>query len=64
MPNPSLEIEQILTQLEESPNRIAALTEKLKPAQLQAPKADDEWSANDVLAHLRVLAATCGATRS
>lgn len=53
MTHPPLSIEQILTQLEQNPKRIARLTAKCKPAQLQAPTADDEWSANDVLAHLR-----------
>jgi uncharacterized damage-inducible protein DinB len=48
-----LSIEQMLTMLAEAPLRIAALTVDLPPAQLvKAPKSG-EWSARDVLAHLR-----------
>jgi hypothetical protein len=39
-----------------TPPRIAALTAGLAPAQLQAPPAPGEWSANQVLAHLRACA--------
>jgi hypothetical protein len=49
-------IEQMLTLLEETPRRIAALTAELSPAQLRTAPAPDEWSANDVLAHLRACA--------
>jgi DinB superfamily len=49
----SLTIEQILTLLAEAPPRIAALTAGLSPAQLRASHTPGEWSANDVLAHLR-----------
>lgn len=45
--------EQILTLLAEAPPRIAALTANLTTAQLQTRPAPDEWSANEVLAHLR-----------
>lgn len=48
-----LTIDQILAILSESPERIAALTAGLTPAQLHAASNPDEWSANDVLAHLR-----------
>jgi hypothetical protein len=48
-----LPIEQILTMLAGAPPRLAALTANLAPAQLRTPPAPDEWSANDVLAHLR-----------
>lgn len=51
-----LTIEQILTILAGGPPRIAALTAGLEPAQLHTPPNQDEWSANDVLAHLR----SCG----
>jgi hypothetical protein len=51
VPRGSLTIEQILTMLAETPTRIAALTCGLAPAQLRAKP--NEWSANDVLAHLR-----------
>lgn len=60
MPRKSLTIEQILTLLTESPARIAALTEDLPPAQLHTAPAPDEWSANDVLAHLRACAGVWG----
>ncbi len=52
----SLTIEQALTLLEATPPRLAALTESLTPAQLRMAPAPDEWSANDVLAHLRACA--------
>ena len=56
MPSRSLTIEQILTLLAETPPRIAALTAKLAPAQLHTAPDPGEWSANDVLAHLRACA--------
>lgn len=46
-------IEQILTMLAAAPSRLAALTQGLRPAQLLAPPKPGEWSARDVLAHLR-----------
>ncbi len=49
----ALSIEQALTQLHEQPARLAALTAGLPPAQLHARPAPDEWSLNDILAHLR-----------
>lgn len=52
MPNP-LTTEQILEMLAAAPDRIAALTENLPPEDLQNPPAEGEWSANDILAHLR-----------
>ena len=54
MPNRSLTIEQVLTMLAATPPRIAALTAPLVPVQLHT--APDEWSANEVLAHLRACA--------
>jgi len=36
-----------------APTRLTELTADLTPAQLRTPPAADEWSANDVLAHLR-----------
>lgn len=45
--------EQILTMLADAPTRLANLTEGLSPAQLLALPEPDEWSARDVLAHLR-----------
>jgi hypothetical protein len=49
----SLTIEQTLTLLAETPRRIAVLTAGLAPAQLRTPPKQDEWSATEVLAHLR-----------
>jgi uncharacterized damage-inducible protein DinB len=51
-----LTIEQILTQLAATPSRLAGLAEALLPAQLVAPPEPGEWSARDVLAHLRACA--------
>jgi hypothetical protein len=53
-------IEQALTLLAETPLRLAALTEKQLPAQLRTAPSHDEWSANDVLAHLRSCADVWG----
>ena len=56
MARSSLTVEQMLTVLAATPPRIAALTAGLAPAQLHTAPAPDEWSANDVLAHLRACA--------
>ncbi len=56
MPNRALTIEQVLTILAETPPRIATLTAGLAPAQLHSSPSQGEWSANDVLAHLRACA--------
>ena len=60
MPKRSLTIEQVLTLLAETPRRIAALTAGLAPAQLHTAPNHGEWSANDVLAHLRSCADVWG----
>jgi DinB superfamily len=60
VPNRSLTIEQVLTLLAETPPRIATLTAGLGPAQLHTAPNRDEWSANDVLAHLRACADVWG----
>ena len=60
MSSRSLTVEQILTMLRETPQRIATLTADLTPAQLHAAPAQGEWSANDVLAHLRACADVWG----
>jgi hypothetical protein len=52
----SLTIEQALTLLEATPPRLAALSDGVTPVQWQAAPAPGEWSANDVLAHLRACA--------
>ncbi len=56
----SLTIEQVLTLLAQMPPRIAALTASLVPAQLHTAPNPNEWSANDVLAHLRSCADVWG----
>ena len=48
-----LTIEQNLTLLASTPGRIADLTQGLTPSQLRTPPGPVEWSARDVLAHLR-----------
>jgi DinB superfamily len=53
VPSRSLTIEQVLALLAQTPPRIAALTAGLSPAQLHTAPKQGEWSANDVLAHLR-----------
>src|SRR5260221_3349040 len=60
MPSRPLTIEQILTRLAEPPPRIAALTAGLTSAQLRTRLGPDEWSVNDVLAHLRSCADVWG----
>jgi hypothetical protein len=60
MASKSLTIEQILTLLAEAPPRINALTADLTPAQLQTTPNHDEWSVNEVLAHLRACADVWG----
>ena len=51
-----LPIEQVLTLLAATPSHIAVLTDGLPPAQLRASPEPGEWSARDVLAHLRACA--------
>ncbi len=60
MPRSSLTIEQVLTVLAATPPRIAALTAGLLPAHVHARPTPGEWSANDVLAHLRACADVWG----
>jgi hypothetical protein len=52
----SLTIEQVLALLEETPTRIAAATRGLTEAQLHRAPERGEWSANEVLAHVRACA--------
>ena len=56
MPSRPLTIEQVLSLLAETPPRIAALTAGLAPTLLHTAPDHDEWSVNDVLAHLRACA--------
>src|SRR4051794_16188771 len=53
MPGTSLTIEQLLPLLADTPRRIVEITAGLAPAQFRTSPNPDEWSANDVLAHLR-----------
>jgi hypothetical protein len=50
----------VLTLLAETPTRLAALTADLSSEELQMRPTPDEWSANDVLAHLRACADVWG----
>jgi hypothetical protein len=56
----ALTVEQLLTLLAATPPRIAALTAGLAPAHLQTAPNPDEWSVNEVLAHLRACADVWG----
>jgi len=60
MADTPLSIEQILIMLAEGPARFTILTKDLTPAQLRPKPSLDEWSANDVLAHLRACADVWG----
>jgi hypothetical protein len=51
-----LTIDQLLTQLAEQPKAIGDLTKDLSRARSRRSPSRDEWSLNDVLAHLR----SCG----
>lgn len=53
MPGKPLTPEQILTLLRESPASIAAVSAGATPAQLRTPPSEGEWSAVEILAHLR-----------
>jgi len=56
----ALSIEVVLTLLAETQPRIAALTADFDEAQLSTRPAQNAWSANDVLAHLRACADVWG----
>ena len=60
MSRTSLTPEQALALLAEAPRRIAVLTKGLSEAQLHRAPQRGEWSANEVLAHLRACADTRG----
>ncbi len=60
MPDKPRMPEQILALLADAPPHIAALTDALESAQLRASPGLGEWSANDVLAHLRSCADVWG----
>jgi hypothetical protein len=52
----TITIEQTLSLLAAAPQRIAELTADLTPVQLRTAPGPDEWSAIEVLAHLRACA--------
>ena len=60
MPSTTLTTAEVLTLLAETPPGIASITAGLTPAQLHATPGPNEWSANDVLAHLRSCADVWG----
>lgn len=60
MPTTAPTIEQTLALLAATPTCLAALTKGLAPAQLRSRPSEDEWSANEVLAHLRSCADVWG----
>lgn len=60
MPDRSLTIEQVLTLLAAAPPHLAAATAGLAPGRLRAAPNPGEWSANEVLAHLRSCADVWG----
>ncbi|HJT59918.1 MAG TPA: DinB family protein [Ktedonobacteraceae bacterium] len=60
MPNKSLTIEQVLSLLRATPLRLDALTADLSSEELQTRPNPYEWSANEVLAHLRACADVWG----
>ena len=55
-----LAIEQVLTLLKEAPSRIADATGNAPRRKLHGSPGPDEWSANEVLAHLRACADVWG----
>jgi hypothetical protein len=55
-----LTIEQILAMLEAAPSQIAGFMAGLTETQLNTPPGPGEWSANEVLAHLRSCADVWG----
>ena len=60
MPDRSLTSAQVLTLLATTPPRLATLTAGLAPMRLRTAPSPDEWSANDVLAHMRACADVWG----
>ena len=54
------EVEQLLEQLAETPNRIASLSRGVENKRLHFRGDADAWSANDILAHLRACADVWG----
>lgn len=61
MPGQSVTNEQVLALLAATPPRLATLSAGLAPEALQTRPTREEWSANEVLAHLRSCADVWGA---
>lgn len=55
-----LTVEQMLTMLGETTSRIAEAVARAAPGRLRVNPTPDEWSANEVLAHLRACADVWG----
>jgi DinB superfamily len=53
-------MDEVMVVLADTPQQIATLTAELEPAQLRGAPAAGEWSALDVLAHLRTCADVWG----
>jgi hypothetical protein len=60
MAKTSISVQETLALLAEGPKRIAALTAGLTAAQLRTRPEPDEWSENEILAHLRSCADVWG----
>ena len=60
MPRPLPPPEQLLGLLKGAPPRVTAATKGVRPDRLQAVPTGDEWSPNDVLAHMRSCADVWG----
>ena len=54
MKEPSLAPDEALALLRENASRLAALTERVPSGRLHDVPSPEEWSPNDVLAHIRV----------
>lgn len=53
MPRRAMTVEQVLSILRETPERLGELTGGITESQLRASPAPDEWSVTEILAHLR-----------
>lgn len=60
MPISADEIAQVLRQLAETPRRLTAMTLGRENVQVYAKFGEDEWSVQEILAHLRVCAEVWG----
>ena len=60
MPSRPLTVEEIMAILSDTPGRLAAIVGEVEESLLHVPPTDGEWSANDVLAHLRACSDVLG----